>query len=33
MMDMGPYYLTAMVNLMGAIRRVNAATRGLSQSG
>ncbi len=27
MMDMGPYYLTAMVNLMGAIRRVNAATR------
>ena len=27
MMDMGPYYLTAMVNLMGPIRRVHAATR------
>ncbi|MBQ7915432.1 MAG: Gfo/Idh/MocA family oxidoreductase [Firmicutes bacterium] len=27
MMDMGPYYLTAMVNLMGPIKRVMAATR------
>lgn len=27
MMDMGPYYLTAMINLMGPIRRVHAATR------
>ena len=27
MMDMGPYYLTAMINLMGSIKRVMAATR------
>ncbi len=27
MMDMGPYYLTAMVNLMGGIRRVMSASR------
>lgn len=27
MMDMGPYYLTAMINLMGPVRRVMAATR------
>lgn len=27
MMDMGPYYLTAMINLLGPIRRVMAATR------
>jgi len=27
MFDMGPYYLTALVNLMGPIRRVKASTR------
>ncbi len=27
MMDMGPYYLTAMVNLMGGIKRVMSASR------
>jgi predicted dehydrogenase len=27
MLDMGPYYLTALVNLMGGIRRVTGSTR------
>ena len=27
MFDMGPYYLTALINLMGPIRRVTASTR------
>lgn len=27
MLDMGPYYLTALVNLMGSIKRVSGATR------